>query len=160
MYGMPVGKLIVTVITYLIAYAIDPFIFTVVFDMFFKSKRQDKYLTSAFTFISLYLLICIKQALYLFTDTSYGSFMAPLILIHILLIVAFAYKATAKCKIVVVILAYTLPFLVEALYSLVLITLNITPSKITTFGLESALITFIIRMTDLLAYFCCGQAFL
>ena len=69
-------KTILTIITYLLAYAIDPAIMTISFNEYLKPKLKNKHLNFLLCFGSLYILICIKQGIILLGDVNMGGNLA------------------------------------------------------------------------------------
>lgn len=152
MLGMTEGKLILTAIIYLIAYIMDPFIQTYAFMMLLKPKHKSKVFNRIICFGVIYALVCIKQALLFFVNFKYGSVMVVLNLVYILFIGFFLFRGSARRKILAVVLVYTIGLAVEAMYSILFLVIKMDASQLATFSLKSALLTLVMRMTDLLVF--------
>lgn len=152
MSGAVEPKTILIIITYLLAYAIDPAIVAISFNEYLKPKVKNRFLNFLLCFGSLYILVCIKQEMILLGDASKGYRIAPLILIYILLLAFIAYEAPIKRKILIVILFYSLTFIAEAFYSVILMLIGFDFNNLMKFSLISASVTLLIRITDLIIF--------
>lgn len=152
MFGMSEGKFILTAITYLVSYAIDPFILMSVYTSLLKPKIRSKFLNMLLTFGGVYVVVCIKQGLFFYSNFDYGSIIVVVLLIYIIIIGFCFYEAPIRNKILTVMLFYTLTLVVKAIYSALFLVLKIDASQLTTFSLKSALLALVIRMTDLLVF--------
>lgn len=152
MCGVSVLKTFLVVLTYLAAYAVDPLILYMAFMTYLKPKYNKKFLNIICCFGIFYLLIVCKQGFFLFSRSNIGGMIAPLLFGYLLVIAFTMFQASAKRIIAVVISYYTLAFAVEAVYSVIFVVVNVKMEQVMTFGLKGALLTLIMRFTDLLVF--------
>ena len=152
MFGMTEGKFLITLSIYLLAYAIDPFIITVTFTRLLKPKCKSRLCNVLLCFGGTYILICIKQAMFLKSVSDIANIMIPIVFIYIMLIALFAFQAPVRKKIIVAISCYIITFLIDAVYSILLILMKVNYAQIITFGLKSAILSLTMRMTDLFIF--------
>lgn len=152
MSGAVEPKTILIIITYLLAYAIDPAIVAISFNEYLKPKVKNRFLNFLLCFGIEYILVCIKQEMFLLGDANIGSILAPLILIYILLLALVAYEGTLKRKFLIVILNYSLTFIVEAFYSVILMLIDFEFNNQMKFSWVSASVTLLIRTTDIIIF--------
>ena len=129
-------KTILIIITYLLAYAIDPAIVAISFNEYLKPKVKNRFLNFLLCFGIEYILVCIKQEMLLLGDDIIGSKLAPLILIYILLLALLAYEAPLKRKILIVVLIYSLSFIVEAFYAVIFMIIDFNIKNLMNFNLN------------------------
>lgn len=152
MSGAVEPKTILIIITYLLAYAIDPAIVAISFNEYLKPKVKNRFLNFLLCFGIEYILVCIKQEMLLLGDDIIGSKLAPLILIYILLLALLAYEAPLKRKILIVVLIYSLSFIVEAFYAVIFMIIDFNIKNLMNFSFVSASVTLLIRTTDLIIF--------
>lgn len=152
MFGMTGGKVILTGILYLIAYAIDPFIQASAFMMLLKPKHKSKLLNVIVCFAGTYSLICLKQVMFFELKLDYVSVFAVLNLVYSFVIGIFYFDSPIRKKLLVIGLVYTIILSVEAMYSLLFIIIKMDANQLMIFELKNGFLTLLMRATDLLIF--------
>lgn len=152
MYGVAQGKLLLTILLYVIAYAIDPLIITVVFSKLLKPKHTSKWYNGILCFGGIYSLIWIKQALFFGADSNSANRITSFIFIYIVMIGYFAFRESIRRKIIIVVSCYIIAFSIEVIFSAFFLAFEIEAEQLMTFGLKGACLSLLMRITDLLVF--------
>lgn len=137
---------------YLVAYAIDPFIWIMAFKKFLKPKFKNR-IYYVLCFSGVYALILGKQALLFFTDSNLTVFFFPIMITYIFTVSKVLFEGSLKKRISVFVAVYLLSIAVDGGFAIVLMCMHVDPEEIMTYGFVSGIIMLIVRMTNLILYF-------
>lgn len=151
MFDMSCWKLILTIVTYLVAYAIDPLILTVIYIKFLQPRYKSKVFNISICFFGTYIFMIAKQLVFFFADINPGLIFILIVFTYLLIISLAFFKASLKKKLLVIIVYYVFCFIVDGVFSIIFVMLNIPSSQIMKFGLIGAILTLMTRMVDILA---------
>ena len=149
-------KFVQVIVIYLIAYAIEPFLWFMAFMKFLKPRFEKKVLY-VLCCIGLYGIILVKQWGILFSDSDSNSDLVislfPIMLCYFFLVLKFFYLETKTRKIKIFVTGYLLSMVMDVLAVIVYSGLGFSTQEIMTFGMKSSVVNLCIALAKMLVFF-------
>ncbi|SET22373.1 LytTr DNA-binding domain-containing protein [[Clostridium] polysaccharolyticum] len=126
---MSQGKLILTVIIYLAAYAIDPVLLTSSFNFFLRPRSKSKQCCVRICFWGTYIIILVKQFIFYFVNFYVGLVFVLICFVWLSSIISILYSDSFVRKMSIIMTYYVLSFIVEGIFSIVFVSIILSNVK-------------------------------
>ena len=144
-------EFVLTIIIYMIAYAIEPLILFTTYFKILKPKFK-KTIINVGCFFGYYCIILVKQWIVLFTESSSSIFLILFMLSYAFLITIFFFGGDIKKKLGTFISIHIFSIATDALVTIVYAHIGISVFEALTFGMKSSIINLIIGIAKSLVY--------